>query len=74
MKLKPGDKRKVKSLKWFEENKNSNDEVVGFGRFFRSMTEFCSKEITIDVVMKTFYLIKEDDHKYIWGDFMLEEE
>lgn len=50
MKYKVGDKVRVKSLEWYNENKDNDSEVVYyniFGIFTKYMVKYCGKETTI---------------------------
>lgn len=48
VKYKVGDKVKVKSLEWYEKNRNSNGDINTSGNcFVRDMSLYCGKEATI---------------------------
>lgn len=51
--LKVGNKVRIKSLKWYEENKNEFGEVDVPETFVHSMTKYCSKEYEITRIMDT---------------------
>ena len=72
MKYKIGDKVRVKSLDWYNENKNQTGQVQCLGEIFlEEMSKFCGKLVTIHSIAKHGYHINEDD--YIWTDDMFEE-
>ena len=76
MKYKPGDKVKIKSLDWYNANKNS-EGVVNFHNllfFDKLMSEFCGKVVTIDdyIPRGNYYEIKEDGKVNLWSDEMFE--
>ena len=75
MKYKIGDKVKVKSHEWYEENANYISEVeCGNTVFIPDMECYCGSTVTI---MKRFshikcYAIEEDNGVYYWNDEMFE--
>ena len=76
MEYKVGDKVKVKSLDWYNANKNS-EGVVNFHNllfFDELMSEFCGKVVTIDAYIPrgNYYDIKEDGKVNLWSDDMFE--
>ena len=75
MKYKVGDKVKVKSPEWYNENKGEYGEISGEDFYFTSrMSDFCGKIVTIDKIHKAdFYTIKEDEQTFMWVDNMFEE-
>ena len=74
MKYKVGDKVKIKSLEWYNENKND------FGLIFcnnicfdEKMIEFCGKTVTIVAQRNDkYYYIKEDNCLSFWSEDMIE--
>jgi hypothetical protein len=65
MKHKIGDKVRVKSLDWYNANKNHNGYITGLGETFGdTMSKFCGKLVTINSVTKFGYFINEDEYKY----------
>lgn len=75
MKHKVGDKVRVKSLDWYNTNKNHNGYITGLDEtFVDEMSKFCGKLVTINSVTKYFYHINEDEYKYNWTDAMFEED
>ena len=75
MKHKTGDKVKIKSYQWYNDNKDSNGDVHGCNITFNSaMSMYCGKEMTIEEVHEEgqFYYLYEDIEAYIWTDDMFE--
>lgn len=73
MKYKVGDKVRVKSLEWYNKNKDANGTVnVSFG-FIKDMMRYCGKEFTVTDVLdySDGYLLS--NNFYIFSDEMLEE-
>jgi hypothetical protein len=74
MKYKVGDKVKIKSLEWYNTNKND------FGLIFcnnicfdEKMIEFCGKTVTIVAQRDNkYYYIKEDNCLSFWSEDMIE--
>jgi hypothetical protein len=74
MKYKVGDKVRIKSLDWYNENKND------FGLIFcnnicfdEKMIEFCGKTVTIVAQRDNkYYYIKEDNCLSFWSEDMIE--
>lgn len=74
MKYKVGDKVRVKSKEWYDENKGE-DGVVAVNKFFvKKMAEWCGKEVIIDKIFDDFYRIKDDEDEWNWSDEMFEDE
>lgn len=73
MKHQVGDKVRVKSLEWYESNKNKNNIVkLGNGAVFADiMREYCGKELIIVEVYEGFY--KTEGNGFCWYDDMFEE-
>ena len=75
MKFKVGDKVKIKSLDWYNENQDSLGDVdCGCEIFLKEMAQYCGKIMTI---FKTFdddtYVMVEDvEDEYFWCDEMIE--
>lgn len=59
--IKPGDKLIVKSLKWYEENKNENDDIAIGSTFVSEMSEFCETVVTVKRLYKETYSSDDDD-------------
>ena len=76
MKCNVGDKVRIKSIDWYNENKDEFGVVHienGEYLFFESDTIWCSKVITIvDVCLDEYYTIAEDFGKHRWTDEMFE--
>ena len=73
MKYKVGDKVRVKSLEWYNENKNKWGSVACFAdvSFVPAMAKLCNCMVTIERVNTYTYKIKESKHK--WTDDMFED-
>lgn len=79
MKYKIGDIVRVKSLDWYNENKDSNgcidfyypDVSVSLNS---KMASFFGKKVTIEYIKGNSYLINEDGHRFAWTDGMFEEQ
>ena len=76
MKYKKGDRVRVKSLEWYNANKNSEGAIIfpDFRIFDDSMSEFCGKVVTIDAYIPrgNYYDINEDEKVNYWSDDMFE--
>lgn len=76
LKYKVGNKVRIKSLDWYNENKDEFGVVLienGQYVFFESDTIWCGKVITIvDVCLDEYYTIAEDHGKHRWTDEMIE--
>jgi hypothetical protein len=76
MKYKVGDKVRIKSLDWYNENKDEYGVVLlenGQYLFFENDTIWCGKIITIvDVCLDEYYTIVEDHGTHRWTDDMIE--
>ena len=76
MKYKKGDKVKVRSLDWYNANKNSEGAIIfnDFRIFDDSMSEFCGKVVTIEHcnAKHNYYDIEEDGKVNFWTDDMFE--
>ena len=74
MKYTIGDKVRVKSLDWYNANKNEFGYIKFLGdSFVDEMSKLCGKLVTINSVTKHGYHISEDEYKYTWTDDMFEE-
>lgn len=72
MKYKVGDKVLIKSLDWYNENKNKFGKVWTSGGqilFDKCMSEWCGKVMTISYVGVDYYTMAEDLEEY-WTDEM----
>ena len=76
MKYKVGDRVRIKSLDWYNENKNHCGEIPLFkpsGLFVPDMSRYCNNIMTIkDICYGTCYRMKEDFWHYNWTDEMIE--
>ena len=76
-KFKVGDKVRVKSLEWYNSNKDGNGDVLSHSDkylfFPKEMSEYCGKEFEIRYVYSNeVYLLKGT--QCFWEDWMFEEE
>ena len=70
LKYKVGDKVRIKSLDWYNENKDE-DEYVDAGLIFDDyMSRWCGKTMTILRVNQTYYTMEGSEEK--WTDEMIE--
>ena len=77
MKYKVGDKVKIKSLSWYNKNRNEYSFVVQNGiSFTYSMSEYCGKIATIASIGSDneHYIIDIDGGEWDWCDYMFEDE
>lgn len=70
-KYKVGDRVVVKSLDWYNENKDSIGVVRVPCTFIREMSTYCGKVVTIKRVYYSSYHIEGDD-SFSWSDEMFE--
>ena len=72
MKYKKGDEVKVKSLDWYNTNKDSMGFVYcGFHLFDEKMSHFCGQVMTIQSITNLGVISIEGDNHY-WTDEMIE--
>ena len=77
MLYKEGDKVKIKSLDWYNENKDKDDSVICLYSYFdKDMSKFCDKIVTIKSLhgchnVKAFRIIEDDGYSW-WSDDMIE--
>lgn len=72
MKYKEGDKVRIKSLDWYNKNKDKFGEVRDNEYIFvKSMTPYCDNILTIEDKTESCYLVKENT--FWWTDEMIEE-
>lgn len=69
-KHKVGDKIKIHSLDWYNENKDETDCVESF---VPSMTRYCGKEAVITEIVYGTYLLDVDGGQWYWTDDMFED-
>lgn len=78
MKYKVGDRVRIKSLDWYNKNKNKNNHIYlmrddFYGCYFiETMSPFCNKIMTISNIMSNYYYMLEDGGKHYWTDEMIE--
>lgn len=79
MKYKVGDKVRIKSLDWYNENRDKIGQVdcgcgCVYAYFAPSMVTFCGQIVTISSVQTSLeaYRIKEDGGAFKWTDEMIE--
>lgn len=74
MKFNAGDKVRIKSIQWYNENKNDKDEVVTAqgSTFYKRMARFCGDSKVIKGVYGTFYKLEDDFFNDNWNDDMIE--
>ena len=72
MKYKVGDKVKIKSLDWYNANRDYNGNVeCGFYYFIEEMSKYCGKILTIGEVYRNEYELQEGEN-FIWTDEMFD--
>ena len=80
MKYKVGDKVRIKSLDWYNENKDEDeygnipliDNTNSKYNFIETMQGFCGKVMTISSVSLYYYDMVEDNGEYFWTNEMIE--
>lgn len=74
MKYKVGDKVRVKSLEWYNENKNSSGSIHCDSRVFfvSDMSKFCGSIFTIKDIDIDLGAYNVEENIYYWTDNMLE--
>lgn len=77
MKYNVGDKVRIKSIDWYNKNKNENGSIdfSYYYSFVSPMSKFCGKIATIEKVLNTLghYYIDIDKGIWSWTDDMLED-
>lgn len=73
MKYKVGDKVKIRSLDWYNANKNENGNITFYRNFTYIMSYYCGKIAKIINVKDKSYSINLDNGLYSWTDEMFEE-
>ena len=77
MRFKVGDRVRIKSLDWYNGNKDEDDNVVCLYSYFdKGMSEFCDKTVTIKSLhgcpnVKAFRIIEDNGYSW-WSDDMIE--
>ena len=73
MKYKIGDRVRIKSLDWYNDNKDCDGNVeCGFYYFIEEMTKYCGKILTIGEINKYNIYILQEDENFIWTDDMFD--
>lgn len=77
MKHKVGDKVRIKSLEWYEKNKNEDGIVITESLcYVPEMAKYCGKEATVveEVVVElpSYYRLDIDNQQWRWTDEMFE--
>ena len=74
MKYKVGDKVRIKSLDWYNQNKDVSliESTNSYHNFIAIMQDFCGKVMTISNVNSDYYDMVEDAGEYFWTDEMIE--
>ena len=71
MKYKVGDKVRIKGLDWYNKHTNEYGYIVCGNLCFNSHNKhWCGKIVTIEIVHRDCYLVKENDA--YWNDIMIE--
>lgn len=71
MKYKVGDKVRINSIDWYNENKNKFGNVWGHYPFDKDMSKYCGKVMTISHIRGDHYTMVENLVNY-WTDNMIE--
>ena len=74
MKYNVGDRVQIKSLDWYNENKDEygNIDINDYFTFYADRSKYCGKVFTIAEVFDDCYTVKEDNNEYFWIDEMIE--
>lgn len=76
MRYKKGDRVRIKSLEWYNANKDEDGKVYvycdSYAIFIQVMSKFCGQTVTISEVVDDLYGILEDGGDYSWADYMIE--
>ena len=71
MKYKVGDKIRIKSLDWYNKNKNEKEQIVcDKDTFIKDMATYCGRILTIKDIKKCKYMVEENI--WNWTDEMIE--
>ena len=74
-KYKVGDKVRVKSLEWYNSNKDEDGEIREDGQtFLKCMSEYCGKEYEVSYVYPNGICILKEINWWWWYDWMFEDE
>ena len=72
MNYKAGDRVKIKSLDWYNENKSHGTVLCGVKYFGYDRIKWCGKTMTILIAYQTCYTMEEDEAEDLWTDEMIE--
>ena len=74
MKYNVGDRVLVKSIDWYNKNKDEdgNIDINHDFTFYADRSRYCGKVFTIVEVFDNCYAVKEDNNEYYWSDEMIE--
>ena len=73
MRFKVGDRVRIKSIAWYNENKNNKGIIVcGSESFTHPMSYLCNKVVNIITIQDDCYRILEDGGDWYWTDEMIE--
>lgn len=73
MKYKVGDKVKIKSLDWYNANKDYYGNVVcGFYYFIEEMSKYCGKILTIGKIYRNDRYVLQEDENFAWTNDMFD--
>ena len=74
LKYNVGDLVRIKSLDWYNENKDEdgNIDINCDFTFYADRSRYCGKIFTIIEVFDNSYGVKEDNNEYCWTDEMIE--
>lgn len=74
MKYNVGDCVRIKSLDWYNKNKDEygNIDINHDFTFYADRSRYCGKVFTIVEVFDNCYTVKEDNNEYYWSDEMIE--
>jgi len=68
-----GDKVKIKSIKWYNDNKNEFGDIYVKCNFVSEMKKYCGKDAKITNIFNGFrYRINIDNGKYWWSEPMFD--
>jgi hypothetical protein len=72
LKFKVNDRVRVKSLEWYNDNKNESGNIKGGIPFIKEMTIYCSQVLTISEISGNGYHTRETGCQIYWNDDMYE--
>ena len=73
MKYKAGDKVKIKSLDWYNENKSETGFITfNYVNFMPEMSRYCGEILTINQVVEVFGQYTMSECGFLWTDEMFE--